>query len=305
MRLVAPVSPPYTTCSFPILIQQDAGSLVLSIFGINHRTATLAEREPFQLSRREQGEAVLRFRRLAGVEETVILATCNRVEFYRADRGRGDHAREVVEFYRRRGVENPGRILELGYLHQGADAARHLFRVTAGLDSLLLGEEQIRGQVKDAYGAACAFGGPGKVLHKLFHHAFRVSKRIRSETLLGEGPRSIPGAAVDLLVGAGPENSRAVVVGADETTQVVLAALRRRGVPAVLINRSAHAAHRLAAEYGAEAALWDELPGRLAGADLLFSATGATERIIGPSLFAGGRERPILIADLAIPRDVD
>ncbi|MDP8288802.1 MAG: hypothetical protein RAP03_19160, partial [Candidatus Electryonea clarkiae] len=147
--------------------------MVLTVFGINHRTATLSEREPFQLNRSEIGEAVLQYKRISGVDEAAIVATCNRIEFYRAHSRKGRHGLEVVEFYRKIGIDKPERILDIAYSHVGAGAARHLFRVSSGLDSLLLGEEQIQGQVRDAYSSACAFGGPGKVLHKLFHFAFR------------------------------------------------------------------------------------------------------------------------------------
>ena len=174
--------------------------MVVSVFGFNHRTATVAEREPFQLQRREVGEATLLYKRLSRVSEALILATCNRVEFYRVDPHRGRPGQEVVEFYRRRGVQDPERVLEYAYRHVGAGAVRHLFRVISGMDSLVLGEEQIPGQVKEAYSASCGVGGPGKVLHKLFHNAFRVSKRVRSETQLGDGVRSVAGAAVERLL---------------------------------------------------------------------------------------------------------
>ena len=279
--------------------------MVLTVFGISHRTATLTEREPFQIARRELGEAVLQYRRIAGVDETVILATCNRIEFYRAHSQKGDHGREVVAFYRGRGVERPGRILDFAYRHVGAGAARHLFRVASGMDSLILGEEQVRGQLKDAYSSACAFGGPGKVLHKLFHHAFRVSKQIKTETALGGGIRSIPGAAAELLLADPPDDPRALVIGADETAAVVLEALARRSIPSVVGNRTLYAAEKLAEDYGAKAVSLERLRKPISEVNLIFSATGSKETVLTPELVGSRDSHSLVIADLAIPRDVD
>ncbi len=279
--------------------------MVLTVFGINHRTSTLAEREPFQISRRELGEAVLQYKRLTGVDEVAIVATCNRIEFYRAHSSKGRHGQEVVEFYCARGVDEPERILDLSYRHVGAGAARHLFRVISGMDSIILGEEQIRGQVKDAYSQTCAFGGAGKAIHKLFHHAFRVSKRIRSETTLGTGARGLPGAAVELLVNSSPNPQRALVIGADETTETVLNHLRRKNIHTILINRTEYAAQKLAQSYGADYSPWNQLRDQVAAADMIFSATGAREAILTNDLFNTGRTKEQWIADLAIPRDVD
>lgn len=277
--------------------------MVLTVFGVSHKTSTVEEREPFQLSRRDLGEAVLRYKRLTGVDEVIIAATCNRVEFYRAHRTKGRQGLEIVEFYKDLGVPDPDRILEVSYRHVGAGAARHLFRVTSGMDSLLVGEEQVHGQIKDAYSSACAFGGAGKVLHKLFHYAFRVSKRIRSETSLAAGARSIPGTAVELLLGNHPNPKSALVIGADETTEIVLAALQRRSIPAVLVNRTGYTAQKLAGAYGATTAEWSQLPSALERVDLVFSATGADSFVVTPDMI-DSRKSQLFVADLAIPRDI-
>lgn len=279
--------------------------MVLSVFGFNHRTATVAEREPFQLQRREQGEATLLYKRLSRVNECLVLATCNRVEFYRVHDTRGRPGLEVIDFYRQRGVENPERVLDFAYRHVGAGAARHLFRVISGMDSLVLGEEQIPAQVKDAYSNACGVGGPGKVLHKLFHHAFRVSKRVRSETQLGDGVRSVPGAAVQVLLEGVQEGATALVLGADETTEVILSHLKQHPVHTVLMNRTHYNAQKMAAGYGVEAAPWEELGARIEEADLLFSATGAPDAVVTAAVVRKRNHRPLRIADLAVPRDVE
>ncbi len=279
-------------------------NMVLSVFGINHKTATLSEREPFQLTRRELGEAVLQLKRLSEVEEVAIVATCNRVEFYRVHPTKGRHGKEIVEFYRNRGIANPEVVLDFSYRHIGAGAARHLFRVISGMDSLVVGEEQIRGQVKDAYSQACAFGGPGKVLHKLFHHGFRVSKRIKSETELGTGARSVPGAAVELLLEKLPQPEHILVIGANETTEAVLTTLTRKGLRATLVNRTEYVARKMAASFGSEVGEWEELSNLLQNADVVFTATGAPGYVVKNEMITG-RERPLFMADLAVPRDID
>ena len=279
--------------------------MVLSVFGFNHRTATVAEREPFQLQRRESGEATLLYKRLSRVSECLVLATCNRVEFYRVNDTKGRPGQEVTEFYRQRGVENPDRVLDYAYRHVGAGAVRHLFRVIAGMDSLVLGEDQIPGQVKEAYSAACGVGGPGKVLHKLFHHAFRLSKRVRSETKLGDGLRSVPGVAVQLLAEGAQAGQKALVLGADETTEVILSHLAHTPVTPILMNRTLYAAQKMAASHGIEAAPWEELPAQIGHASLLFSATGSQEPVVQAAMVGDRKENPLRVADLAVPRDID
>ncbi len=279
--------------------------MVLTVFGINHRTSTLAEREPFQLTRQQIGEAVLQYKRLSRVDEVVIVVTCNRIEFYRADRIKGRHGLEVVEFYHQLGIPDPERILPLAYRHVGAGAARHLFRVISGMDSLILGEDQVRNQVKQAYSSACAFGGPGKVLHKLFHHAFRISKQVRSETELGEGARSIPGAAVDLLLSLQPSPQNVLVIGANETTEVIVSSLLRRGIQAMVVNRTDYAAGKMAAAYKAKAEKWQRLPDLVADTGMIFSATGSPTTVVSKEMLQKKTDREVIIADLAVPRDID
>lgn len=279
--------------------------MVLSVLGFNHRTATVAEREPYQIQRRDLGEATLLYKRLSRVSECLVLATCNRVEFYRVDDTKGRPGQEVVEFYRQRGVDHPERVLDYAYRHVGAGAARHLFRVIAGMDSLVLGEDQIPSQVKGAYSAACGVGGPGKVLHKLFHHAFRISKRVRSETQLGEGVRSVPGISVQLLSEGAQRGQIALVLGADETTEVILSHLGHTPLKPILMNRTWYTAQKMAAAYNIEASPWEELQDKIRQASLLFTATGSEDAIVTKDMVGDRSEKPLKIADLAVPRDVE
>jgi len=280
--------------------------VVLSVFGFNFRTATVEQREPFQIQRKDQGDATLSYQRISRVDEALVLATCNRVEFYRVNISKGDPDREIVEFYKNLGVENPERILKLGYRHVGAGAARHLFRVISGMDSLVVGEDQIRGQVKDAYSAACSVGGPGKVIHKLLHHGFRVSKKVRHETELGSGIRSLPGAAVSLLCKENVKGKKAVIVGANETTEVVISHLSRLGVSQTIVNRSLFNSDKIAKAYKIDNSPWENLPDLLLDADLVFSATASSDPVITGEMLKGrSSEKPLHIADMAVPRDVD
>ncbi|MBZ0265882.1 glutamyl-tRNA reductase [bacterium] len=279
--------------------------MVLTVIGINHKTSTLEEREPFQISRRQLGEAVLRYKRLHRVDEVAIVATCNRIEFYRAHRSKGRHGLEVVEFYRQLGVPDPENFLEFSYRHVGAGAARHLFRVTSGMDSLLVGEHQIFGQVKDAYSAATAFGGPGKVLHKLFHQAFRAAKQVRAETALSAGAISVSGAAVDLLLQKHTEAKRALVIGANETTETIVSSLSRKNISTTIINRTEYNARKLATAYHAECLPWERMGDELKLADIIFTATGSSHPVITAQLLQESPNHKIFIADLALPRDVD
>jgi len=280
--------------------------VVISVLGFNFRTATIEKREPFQLQKSDQGDATLKYQQLSGIDEALVLATCNRVEFYRAHATKGDQGAEVIEFFRNQGVKNPESILDFSYRHVGAGAVRHLFRVISGMDSMVIGEEQIRGQIKDAYSAACVVGGTGKFLHKLLHYGFRVSKRVRHEANLGGGIRSIPGAAVALLCQGELKNKNVVVVGVNETTEVVLSNLKRLGNSPTLVNRTLYNAEKLANAYGASVEKWENLSSAMEKADFLFTATASKEPIIKAEMLAGRDSSKLLkIADLAVPRDVD
>jgi glutamyl-tRNA reductase len=167
--------------------------------GVSHKTSSLEERESLQLSGEEMAKANAIFGSLSRVMESVIVATCNRIEFYFVT-ARGEDPFDVVaEFYREFKGEDISRYQELFLTRKGTHAVDHLFQVAAGIDSMVLGENQILGQVKDAYSSACAVKSVGKVLHRLFHQAFRVGKQVRSDTEMGKGACSVSSAAVEML----------------------------------------------------------------------------------------------------------
>jgi len=284
--------------------------MFLSICGFNHRTASLIDREPFQISRAELAETTRQYKEFTGAEETAVISTCNRVEFYRVVKVKNNHYEELIRFYQDRGIPDASILRHICYSRQGTTCARHLFRVASGLDSLVLGEDQILHQVKEAYSAACAVGGPGQILHKLFHLAFQIAKTIRNETNFAEGPRNVPGAAWELLIKRmeGCYPNKALVVGVNNISEIILDHLARRNIPAVIANRSPENAQKLAAEYRAKVIPLQAIPQTLAEVDAVFCAAAAGQNyLIGKDdIFPGGRShKPLFMVDLAVPRNID
>lgn len=280
-----------------------------TVCGFNHKTASVEQREPFQLTRRELADATRTYKEINGCLEAVVTATCNRVEFYRVSGEKRDPIREMQEFYRHRGGVATQGLADICYVHQETTAARHLFRVASGLDSMVLGEDQVFHQLKDAYSAACIVQGPGKILHKIFHMAFQAGKRVRAETQIAAGPRSVSGAALDLYRSRMGEKvpSSALVCGVNEMTEILLDGLTRWGVEAILANRSLQKAEKLAAAFRAKSLPIEQVQQVLSLVDVVFSATSAPDFVIHPEQFDGIalRSAPLYIFDLAIPRDVD
>ncbi len=283
--------------------------MYLSVCGFNHKTANLQDREPFQIPRSELAETVRSYIEFTGVKEAAIVATCNRVEFYRVVEVKNNHYEELIRFYQSRGLNNVDILRDICYSRQGTTAARHLFRVASGLDSLVLGEDQIFHQVKEAYSSACAVGGPGQILHKLFHMSFQVAKRIRSETNIASGPRSVPGAAIELLLkrmdDAIPRKS--VIIGVNNMSEILLENLYRRNIALTLANRTLYHAQKMAGGYGAEYASLEDIPSLINQVDALFTVASAKEYIIKPEHLQGidRRKNPLYMVDIAVPRNID
>ncbi len=280
----------------------------LSVCGFNHKSAKVEEREPFQLNRMDLLQAAAEYKDLTGCEEVVVVATCNRVEFYQFTPSKSEQLSSVIKFYEERGNPNTENLRDICYCHQKTTAARHLFRVVSGLDSLVLGEDQVFHQLKEAYSNACAVDGPGKILHKLFHMAFQVGKKVRSETNVSSGPRSVAGAAIEMLKSR--MDSRvprsALVCGVNEMTEIALDGFTRWGVSVHLANRSVDKAHKLAASFGAKSISLDEISAVIGDVDVVLSATSAPEPIIKPNHLRNyiSGEHPLYLIDLAVPRDI-
>ena len=284
----------------------------LVLVGLSHRTAPvdLRERVDFQ-GRLDDAVRALAARESAS--EAVVLSTCNRAELYAAsqdiDQAKRDLAAFVAEFH---GLEL-GAVEPHVYALSDVDVARHLFRVAAGLDSLVVGEPQILGQVKDAHTAAADAHAVGPVLNRLFHSCFGVGKRVRSETGIGEGAVSVSYAAAALARKIfGDLKGRAVlVVGAGEMGKLTARHMKSHGVQHVtIVSRTmTHAARTAEAIGGATAAPWEELDAALGAADIVISATGASAPILTKArleaIMRPRRNRPLFLIDIAVPRDVE
>jgi glutamyl-tRNA reductase len=281
--------------------------MAILALGVSHRRATveLLERLAF-----DDDDLVKAYRRAEddpAVDEAVILSTCNRVEVY----GSVPNYHAGFQALKRllcesRGVD-PDELAEPLYSHFEAEATEHAFAVASGLDSMVLGEPQIQSQVREALRAAEREGAAGGALTALFHAAARTGRRVRGETAVGAAPDSLVAAATDIADDAlgGLSGRRAVVIGAGQMSALAVKHLRGRGVVAVrILNRSIERARALAERTSAEHGALAELPAALAEADLLVSATGAAGVVVHASALEG-RTRPLVVLDLAVPRDVE
>jgi glutamyl-tRNA reductase len=289
----------------------------LAVVGASHRTAPIEVRERLAFPRGEIPGVLASLVESGAAAEAVVLSTCNRTELYLAldDERRGVDAAHAL--LAERIGETPAGIARNLYLHRDRYAADHLFRVTAGLDSMVLGEPQIQGQVKEAYALAREAVSPagqlvGPALNRLFQSAFSVGGRVRSETEVGLGAASISSAAVELAkkIFGSLRGRRALVLGAGEMSEVTLECLLGEGVRAALVaNRTFDRAQELAAKWGGEAIRWEEFGRALAGVDIVICSTAAPHPVLTRERFRqavpGERRNPLCIIDIAIPRDVE
>lgn len=276
----------------------------LACLGLNHRSAPVEIRERFAVSPSHLGEKSRELLELEGVEEGVVVSTCNRTEFYVS----GSSAERAVRTLREKLGEDPAH----WYERHRIDAARHLCRVAGGLDSMVLGETEIFGQIKQAYREAHAAGATSGVLNRLFQRVFGVGKKIRTQTRIQEGATSVAGAAVELAekIFGKLKGCRVIVVGAGEMSRQTAQALVSRGASSVFVtNRSFERAEVLASEMGGRAVRFDEWQGALAGVDVVISSTGAPHHVIRPFHIEAVRRirkfRPLFLIDIAVPRDID
>ena len=284
----------------------------LFLLGVSHRTAPVDVRERLDFSSRNVGAAVETLAARTSATESVVLSTCNRSEIYVASAEPDRARRELVAFLGE--YHQLPRELFAPHLFSYEDtaAAHHLFRVAAGLDSLVIGEPQILGQVKEAFQAAAERRCAGPLLSKTFHWAFGVGKRVRSETALGEGAVSVSFAAVALArkIFGRLDGRHVLVVGAGEITPLTAQHLRSQGVAEIVItSRTPAHAEGLAAQVSGRALPWDDMRHAIGGADIVITATGSQRPIIGRADVeaATGRRRAdsLFIIDIAVPRDVD
>jgi glutamyl-tRNA reductase len=280
--------------------------MALIVVGINHRGASLEIRERIAYQSSEVGRALTELREASSARETVLLSTCNRTELYFVE---GD-ADVVPAAWEALSARLGGDASGHGYVRRDRDAVAHLFRVTSGLDSMVLGEAQIHGQVRDAWESCRAYSGP--VLNRLFQTSLSVAGRVRNETSVARGAASVSSAAVQLakqIFGA-LGGKRAMVLGAGEMAELALECLADQGVrTSIVANRTYERATELAARYGAVAMHYDECWTALSDVDVLVCSTAAPRAVvlvdhIRPALASRG-DRPLCILDIALPRDVD
>jgi glutamyl-tRNA reductase len=279
--------------------------------GISHRTAAVELRESVDFARRGLESALQAFAARGVSQETVVLSTCNRAEIYalsEADAAVDAITRFFSEYH---GVD-PGVLDGHVYAHHGLDAARHLFRVAAGLDSLVVGEPQILGQVKSAYAVASDLRFAGTVTHRLFHAAFAVGKRVRNETGLAEGAVSVSYAAIELArkIFGDLAGHSVVIVGAGEMAELTGMHLRAQKVKQITIaSRTLASAEALARQLEGRAVPWSGMHAALGAADIVVTATGATEPVVTRTMIDDvmrtRRNRPLFLIDIAVPRDVE
>jgi len=278
----------------------------LIVAGVSHHTAPLELRERLVVSPAETDAAAQRILTASGAREIVLLSTCNRTEVYGVE---GD-ADAVPAIWSAFSALLGQDVAPFGYVRRDRDAVAHLFRVAAGVDSMILGEAQIHGQVRDAWERSR--GASGAVLTRLFQTALMVSGRVRSETEIGRGAASTSSAAVQLAskIFGSLYGRHAMVLGAGEMAELALECLVSEGVrTAIVANRTHERAMSLAERYRAEALHYDECWQRIADVDLLICSTAAPHAIVGVEQIAGSLrergDRPLCILDIAIPRDVD
>jgi glutamyl-tRNA reductase len=284
----------------------------LFLLGVSHRTAPVDLRERLDFSSRDVGAAVEALATRPSAAETVVLSTCNRSEIYVAssdpERARQDVIGFLSEYH-----QLPGdAFIPHLFTNSDQDAARHLFRVAAGLDSIVVGEPQILGQVKSAFQAASERHCAGPILTKAFQWAFNVGKRVRSETALGEGAVSIAYAALSPArkIFGKLEGRNVLVIGAGEISTLTAQHLRSQGAAEIVItSRTGAHAQALADLVSGRAIPWKDMPAALGHADIIITATGAQRPIITRAHVKAvtGRKRsgPLFIVDLAVPRDVE
>lgn len=284
--------------------------MTLLAFGLNHTTAPLEVRERVAFGDEALLRALSDLTSTVGAEEAAILSTCNRTEVYCSLQP--GNSRQPIDWFLNF-HDTSGLSLEpYLYTHPDANAVKHVLRVASGLDSMVLGEPQVLGQMKSAYRVALQAGSIGQLLSRLFQHSFRVAKQIRSNTAIGSHPVSVAFAAVRLAqqIFGDLSGQTALLVGAGETIELTARHLRENGMQRMIIaNRTLERSQRLALEYSGYAITLEDLPLHLDEADIIIASTSSPVPILKREMVEAAldkrRHRPIFIVDIAVPRDVD
>ena len=284
----------------------------LLALGLSHKTAPVEVREKVALTEAQAGDFLRDLRGTADIHEAVAISTCNRMELYLVVGDPVEAESTVLSMLSSQAGIRPTALAPAIYSHRNCDAARHLYRVAAGLESMIVGENEIQGQVKRAYETALRKETAGPFTNRLFNAALRTGKRVRTETAIGERQLSLPAVAVALARELlGDLNGREVVIlGTGETSELTGRALADSGVRAVFVaNRRRDRALALARRYGGTSVNFDELPEELERADIVVAATASPHLLLEARELAEVMDardhRPMLMIDLAVPRDID
>ncbi len=287
----------------------------LIALGINHNSAAVEVRERVAFAPEQVNEALVDACAAASVEEVVILSTCNRTEIYAiVPEGEplADKATQLIDWMANYHHLSAGELRQSAYHFEAEQALQHVIQVASGLDSMVLGEPQIFGQLKSAYAVAAESGTVGAELGRLFPRLFSIAKRVRTDTAIGENPVSVAYAAVDLAghIFTDLSKSNALLVGAGETVELVARHLVDAGVSRIVIaNRTLGRARELAQKFGAEAVLLSEIPEQLLDADIIITSTASQLPILGKGAVEQAlkirKHRPFLMVDIAVPRDIE
>ena len=287
----------------------------LIALGINHNSAAVEVRERVAFAPEQVNEALADCCSAAQLDEVVILSTCNRTEIYAIAPARSvlaDKAVQLIDWMANYHHLSAQELHQSAYHHEGERALAHIAQVAAGLDSMVLGEPQIFGQLKSAYSVAQDSGSVGSELSRLFQRVFSIAKQVRTDTAIGENPVSVAYAAVDLAghIFSDLSQCHALLVGAGETIELVTRHLIEAGVSKIVIaNRTLGRARELAQKFGAEAVLLAEIPEQLPAADIVITSTASQLPILGKGAveqaIKARKHRPVLMVDIAVPRDIE
>ncbi|MFP3343585.1 glutamyl-tRNA reductase [Halomonas sp. SIMBA_159] len=284
--------------------------MTLLALGINHRTASVAVREQVAFTPTQLDSALAELRSLPHISEAAVLSTCNRTELYCVTDAAGEQT--VLDWLGRFHNLRVDELSRCAYHYHDNEAARHLMRVAVGLDSMVLGEPQILGQLKDAYQQARQAKGLGGELERLFQHTFAVAKQVRTETGIGKNPVSVAYAAVSMASRIFDDFSRAnaLLIGAGETIELVARHLHEAGVRQLTVaNRTRERAEQVSSSLGGTAITLPEIPDALEHADIVISSTASPLPILGKGMVERAlkkrRHRPVFMVDIAVPRDIE
>jgi glutamyl-tRNA reductase len=284
----------------------------LLALGISHKTAPVALRERLALPEGRASSVLAELVGHAGIQEAVAISTCNRTELHLVTRDPVEAESAALAALARQAGIRPTELLGRIYSLRDADAVRHLFEVASGLDSMIVGEAEVQGQVKRAYELALVEGVTGPISNRLFRDALAAGKRVRTETGIGRSRVSVAGVAVQLARSMlGDLSTRsALVIGAGENGELTAEALHKQGVATVFVaNRRYDRAIGLAQRFGGTAVRFEDLPAQLLASDIVVAATSSPHQIVGREeleVVMGQREgRPLCLIDIAVPRDID